>query len=388
MSTVSIVVVAFSCVPGRGSEPGVGWETVQAARRWGAGSGGRVLGVTRSLGRQQIESAAGGEEDVVPTNRADCDWVFIDPPKLVRTLFGETARISFFLWQFQVLRRLRRLNECHGVPIHLVTYATDAVPPVALLATTRNQRVWGPVGSSIVPWKSKSLVRRLERAWKSVVLSASYVFVSRLLLQNDHVLQRLHSLGRKRWLVRPNVVVREPSASFAPTQHLVFDQQLLAVGNLVPGKRVDLAIELLALLPHSFGLVVLGAGPEEASLRDLSVSLGVEDRVVWVGKVPHSEVFSWMMASRLLVHFSEHESAGWVVGEALSLGLPAVVYEGSGADTVCRMSGGKSIIASEPNLLEIAAQIRALPENRSTARSGIWSAERWAEDLAAVWSGL
>src|SRR5262249_55845411 len=58
---------------------------------------------------------------------------------------------------------------------------------------------------------------------------------------------------------------------------------LVAVGQLIPEKGMDVAIRALTLLPPEVVLWIVGEGPAAGELRKLSESLGVADRVELLG---------------------------------------------------------------------------------------------------------
>jgi len=97
---------------------------------------------------------------------------------------------------------------------------------------------------------------------------------------------------------------------------------LLAVARLTPQKGVDVAVRALAQLPGETVLVVLGEGPERATLESLARELGVERRVFLLGRVP--DVAAWLRRSSALVHPARWEGFGLAVLEAMLAGLPVV----------------------------------------------------------------
>src|ERR1043166_1471278 len=60
---------------------------------------------------------------------------------------------------------------------------------------------------------------------------------------------------------------------------------LLSVGQLIPLKGHDLTIGALPMLPDA-RLLIVGHGPEEASLKRLAGALGVAARVSFIGAIP------------------------------------------------------------------------------------------------------
>lgn len=101
----------------------------------------------------------------------------------------------------------------------------------------------------------------------------------------------------------------------------------LVAGQLVPYKRVDLAIAACAALGRR--LVVVGTGPEEARLRAMA-GAGVEFR----GWASHEELRRLYANCRALL-FPGEEDFGIVPLEAMASGRPVIAYKSGGAlDTV------------------------------------------------------
>jgi glycosyltransferase involved in cell wall biosynthesis len=97
----------------------------------------------------------------------------------------------------------------------------------------------------------------------------------------------------------------------------------LLVGQLIPGKGVDVAVRALGRLPGSVVLWVAGEGPEADRLRALAEGLGLGDRVRFLGMC--RDVTPLMQAADCLACPSVwHEAAGLVNIEALACGLPVV----------------------------------------------------------------
>lgn len=109
---------------------------------------------------------------------------------------------------------------------------------------------------------------------------------------------------------------------------------LLYVGRLASEKNLGLLLECLvrwrSSLPNA-RLRLVGDGPGRPSLESRAAELGVLDRLTMHGQVGHDEVLIYMAAADLFVFPSTSETQGLVIGEAQSMGLPAVAVRGGGA---------------------------------------------------------
>ncbi|UCC68007.1 MAG: glycosyltransferase, partial [Armatimonadota bacterium] len=101
---------------------------------------------------------------------------------------------------------------------------------------------------------------------------------------------------------------------------------LLYVGRLTKEKRLDLLLRAVARLrrTHEFRLCVVGSGPMEGSLRRLAQRLGISDRVIFCGSVPHEQMADYYSAADIFVFPSPTDTMGLVLVEAMSAGLPCV----------------------------------------------------------------
>jgi len=111
---------------------------------------------------------------------------------------------------------------------------------------------------------------------------------------------------------------------------------LLTVARLVPHKGQDIAIEALASLPSAVRYLIIGAGPDEARLRALALSLGVADRVTIAGALSDAEIAEAYATATVYVGLSRRDGAVSVEG----FGLSFVEAAASGTASVAGDSGG------------------------------------------------
>lgn len=114
----------------------------------------------------------------------------------------------------------------------------------------------------------------------------------------------------------------------APAPHPWLDERatpvVLAVGKLKPQKGFDLLLKAFSrvLASRSARLLVLGKGPLEARLRAQAVSLGVADRVAFLGFVANP--FAAMARAGVFVLSSVWEGLPSVLIQAMACGAPVV----------------------------------------------------------------
>lgn len=133
--------------------------------------------------------------------------------------------------------------------------------------------------------------------------------------------------------------------------------ELIFVGGLVPRKACDLALRAAAtvLRNGSAHFTVIGDGPEQKRLEELTISLGIESAVDFCGWISHNEVLNRMRSADVFVFPTLRDNGAGVVFEALACGaVPVVVDFGGPGDIVHPDVGYKVPLTSES---EIVAQI-------------------------------
>lgn len=94
------------------------------------------------------------------------------------------------------------------------------------------------------------------------------------------------------------------------------------IGSLIKRKSIDHLIRALASRSEPLHLLVLGAGPEAATLKQLAVELGVAARVHFAGF--QQQPLPWLAAMDIFVLASAKEGLPRVVLEAMLLGKPVL----------------------------------------------------------------
>lgn len=142
------------------------------------------------------------------------------------------------------------------------------------------------------------------------------------------------------------------------------------VGQFCFRKGLDTLLKALALLPKDCALVLVGAGPEEPSLRSLAREVGLSARVHWVPWVDQRDIVKCMCGFDVLVLpsrtvWSWKEQFGRVLIEAMSCETPVV---GSDSGEIPNVIGDAGLIFHEGDEQELAGQLQRLLENPSLGK--------------------
>jgi glycosyltransferase involved in cell wall biosynthesis len=114
---------------------------------------------------------------------------------------------------------------------------------------------------------------------------------------------------------------------------------LLSVGNLVTVKGHKYLIDAMNIISKKRNdviLILIGSGSSEASLRQKTKELNLEERIFFFGAQKHEEIPKWMNACDLFVLPSLMESFGVVSIEAMACGKPVIGTRVGGIPEIVR----------------------------------------------------
>lgn len=112
-------------------------------------------------------------------------------------------------------------------------------------------------------------------------------------------------------------------------------------------------------------LMIVGGGPQENELKELSKTLNIERQCIWVGKVNHSEVPRFLNQIDIYVALSrlDSESFGVAILEASACGKPVIVSNVGGLPEVVK-DGETGIIVNKENPEDSGKAILKLVSNQ------------------------
>lgn len=108
------------------------------------------------------------------------------------------------------------------------------------------------------------------------------------------------------------------------------DVFLITTSRLVHKNAVDEVIRALPNVPNNVRFIILGTGPDEPMLKNLVASLGVIDRVEFVGHIGHEEMPKYLQISDIFIRASRSEGFGASFVEAMAAGLPVIATQEGG----------------------------------------------------------
>lgn len=364
---LKVLVSAYACEPGKGSEPGVGWNWVKQLARFH-----EVWVITRANNREPIER--GLEKGPMP----NVHWVYFDLPRWMR--FWKKGQrglhLYYYLWQigaYFVVRRLHR-EESFDL-VHHVTFGTFWMP--TFLALLPVPLIWGPVGGGDSSPRAfhntfslrgriyeyfRNLVRWLAQWDPFIRLTSRRAVIA--LANTENTKQWLHRLGSRNILLYSHmgVSLRGVSAN-ASRRSCAF--RLVSVGRLIHWKGFHLGLKAFARFQQSCPSSeywLIGDGPERRNLQRLARRLDITSKVKFLGTLPRYQVLEKLAECDVLIHPSMHDSAPAVCLEAMAAGLPVICLDlGGPALQVTEETGFKvPAISPEQAVRDMAEAMKRL----------------------------
>lgn len=254
------------------------------------------------------------------------------------------SRLSVYVRTLSALRRLERaegrfdvvVDTQNGVPFWSPT-VTQA--PVVALVHHVHREQWPVVFSPVVARFGWLLESRLAPA---VYRGRQYVAVS------SRTRAELGELG----IDTGGVAVIHNGADLPQAEGATRSAAptLLVLGRLVPHKRVELAVDVLArLLPHHPGLTlrIVGDGWWRQQIAAYAESVGMAEHVHLLGFVDETTKHHELASAWVALAPSAKEGWGLNVVDAASHGVPTVAHHGAGGLSESIVDGVTGILVDD-----------------------------------------
>jgi glycosyltransferase involved in cell wall biosynthesis len=160
-------------------------------------------------------------------------------------------------------------------------------------------------------------VASLRREHRASMPFSACVVASRYMA--DHL--ALHGFDRSKIHVLPlySLPPAAPASPSGDANHLLF------VGQLVRGKGLDVLLRALTMTRRPVRLWVAGSGRQDSMFRALAASLGLSDRVSFLGKMSQEELGEYYpRALAVVLPTRQPETFGLIGPESMSRGVPVI----------------------------------------------------------------
>lgn len=301
-------------------------------------------------------------------------------------------------------------DTIEGIRVRHYRYAPRAWETLAYTGTMAEQvsgSLRGKLALALMLWRGRRAVRAAVRAWRPHLVHAHWWFPSGMMCGGHGVPMIITSHGsdvrlargaRARtlfqrvarqsagmyavsgWLARmarealggrsvETAPMPAATALFTPPAPDAHEKdRMLFVGRLNAQKGLDDLLQAMARARRAWTLDVVGDGPDGDALRRRAESLGVADRVTWLGHLPQSELPALYARSAALIIPSTEEGLGLVGVEAALCETPAIAYASGGLTDVVR-DGATGWLIPTGDVAALAHAIDGVVERPTRARA-------------------
>ena len=363
-----ILISAYACEPGTGSEGGYGWKYPSELARRGHEVHAVVParcseGVERELARAPIH-------DLIFHFVGEREW-----PMRLGWTFGSALR--YLLWQWEASTKALKLAATHDFEvIHHVSYGT--LLGGSFMWRLGKPFVFGPTGggqtappaflSYFGSFRRSEALRTVfaKHLWRldwpaiKTARSASVVLASN---RETAILAR--RMGARRVESMLDVYLTDHVVPPTPTVRVPREPvRLLCVGRLLARKGQRLTVEALNLVPVSVRveLEIVGDGPVETEFRDWLADTDLVHPVKLRGRIPWNEVHRAYDSADIFIFTSLRDTVGIQLLEAMAHALPIITLDHQGATELVPDEAGIKVPVTSPSETRrgIAAAIEKL----------------------------
>jgi glycosyltransferase involved in cell wall biosynthesis len=243
---------------------------------------------------------------------------------LVHRIGGGSSKLHKFLFQFRAAWVAHKLHKKHSYSATWAMMAHATGVPAALFKT------WHKDVPYILNLQEGDPISHIEKTmmplWPLFVQAFRKADMVQVL--STYLAEWARARGFKGQIeIIPNGVdVRRFVGDPVAHDRVV----LITTSRLVHKNAVDDVIKALPLLPTLVQFKILGMGPEEKKLKELTQKLKVENRVEFLGHIDHAHLPQELHQTDIFIRPSRSEGFGASFVEAMAAGLPVIATQEGG----------------------------------------------------------
>ena len=346
-----ILISAYSCEPDRGSESEVGWNWVINL----SDLGHEVYVITRANQKNKIYKY------ISKKNIENLHFIYFDFPKLVIKIFkGKSNAFSylyFYLWQigifFVAKNLIKRINFDF---IHHVTFVSYRFP--SFLCLLDAPFIFGPIsGGDEIPKKLKKsfdFKSRLKEYFRELdnklvkiypLLNLTFKKSKKIIVTSFYTQQKISKKYHNKIL---NELAISPSNLEISEKDFIKDYysekiQICFAGVFEHRKGIHILMNVIKKLKENhqnFVFNFFGKGYLQAYMENFITKYDLINYTKFHGEVDRNYLKNQMKINHLLLFPSLRDSGGYVLFEAMSVGLPSIVINLGGPPKIINNNCG------------------------------------------------
>lgn len=377
---LKILINAYACSPGMGSEPGMAWNWVSNLAKFC-----ELYIITEGEFREKIE-------EVVPTLEHGKNMHFYYNPvsEDIRKMCWNQGDWRFYKyyreWQWKTYLIAKDICSKEKIDVlHQLNMIGFREPGYLWKMSKENgvPFVWGPIGGlkqfPTAYLKGAGLKMNVFNRLKNILNVWQLKHEKRV----DEALKTARLLvssipdsyrAIKKYKGLESIVIPETGCFLSediPTDR--FDEKelhVMWVGKFDFRKQLPLALRAIAIANNpNIVLDIYGGGSDEqiASTKRVADLLGITEKVVWHGNQPNDVVMNAMHKAQVFFFTSVSEDTSTVVLEAVSNRLPILCFDACGMAAVIDDKVGRKVALSNPtqSATDFAKQLNNLEHDRN-----------------------
>lgn len=326
-----ILIEAYACCPGRGSEEGNGWFLPLELARLGH----TVYVFTRADNVGANESARNLILSQEPNLVGRWNIHYVEAPRWPLALPNELAhRLRYLLWLERVPSAAAGVAKSCDMAWHITWGSLACGTRLACLGLPV---VHGPCGGGQIADR-RTLPQFGDRIGEELRRSVAVRFFSHLrpiwlkqaslvICSNRETMRMVSYMGARRTALCSDAAL--PSTfrpDVYPERQGRPEFRLLWIGRLLRIKAVLLAVQIIEALPPDMPvrLDVVGDGPDGELLRKRLRTSPAASRINWIGSIPWRDVPDRLRQADAMLFTSLRDSCAAQVFEAMCWGLPVI----------------------------------------------------------------
>jgi len=335
---LKILLSAYACEPNKGSEPEVGWKWATELSKMG----NDVYVITRLNNKDNIE------KELKKSNFKNLNFIYFDFPEFFLKIFkGKQNKFSYFyfyIWQIAIYFVAKKIiQKIKFDYIHHVTFVSYRIP--SFLCFLNIPFIFGPVaGGEEIPinlitnFDFKSKLKEYLR-----YLNNKFVNYSPLLNMVFNKSIKIIATTNETMLKIPKKFHFKTSVELAiapDDKNLVQDKYFLEkpinifnicfVGVFEHRKGINIILEILKKLKKNdikFFFNFYGDGPLKKYMQEFILKENLMNNVKLHGTILQKDITQEMKKNHIFLFPSLRDSGGFVLFEAMSVGLPSLILK-------------------------------------------------------------
>jgi glycosyltransferase involved in cell wall biosynthesis len=372
---LKVLMSAYACEPGKGSEPEVGWQWALQMARFHD-----VTVLTRMNNRVSIDAALTALRGKQPLPQ----FVFHDRGRVLLSLKSrfKLVQLYYILWQRSARTLAAQMHQVqHFDLMHHVTFAAFRYPTAIWGHGVPS--VWGPVGGMeaspgrLLPYgHPSSFVREVARNLHNSILATAFRILPRrahsstVILASTREMQRTFESSGIDASLLPTIGLNPADLPYRTHPPAHRPLRLLYVGNIISLKGLDFALDALAESRTQATLTLVGTGDYLESARRLARERGIADRVIFRGRLPREEVLRIYPDYDVFILPSLHDSGSYSTIEAMFNELPVICLDIGGPGVAVADNCGIKVSANSRSqvVADLASAIRKYEQDPDSIR--------------------